>query len=109
MVGLGTNKVNMADSLFTFTSFLGRDGESYGLSYTGALRHNATVTRENVGFCKGSIIGVKVDLWQGTLEFYLNRKSQGKFLRIFMVYWCIFIRSRVNVIFVLVLLLSHRK
>ncbi|XP_022837951.1 SPRY domain-containing SOCS box protein 3-like isoform X1 [Spodoptera litura] len=77
MVGLGTNKVNMADSLFTFTSFLGRNGESYGLSYTGALRHNASVTRDNVGFCKGSIIGVKVDLWQGTLEFYINRKSQG--------------------------------
>ncbi|CAH0692069.1 unnamed protein product [Spodoptera exigua] len=77
MVGIGTNKVNMSDSLFTFTSFLGRDGESYGLSYTGALRHDATVTRDNVGFCKGSIIGVKVDLWLGTLEFFLNRKSQG--------------------------------
>ncbi|CAH0585452.1 unnamed protein product [Chrysodeixis includens] len=77
MVGLGTSKVDMADSLFKFTSFLGRDAESYGLSYTGALRHNATVTKDNTGFCKGSIIGVKVDLWQGTLEFYLNRKSQG--------------------------------
>lgn len=77
MVGLGTNKVNMAGSLFTFTSFLGRDGESYGLSYTGDLRHNGSVCRDSPGFCKGSIIGVKVDLWQGTLEFYLNRKSQG--------------------------------
>ncbi|KAJ8722321.1 hypothetical protein PYW08_004723 [Mythimna loreyi] len=77
MVGVGTNKVNMSDSLFSFTSFLGRDAESYGLSYTGALRHDAAVLRDNTGFCKGSIIGVKVDLWQGTLEFYLNRVSQG--------------------------------
>ncbi|XP_013186956.1 SPRY domain-containing SOCS box protein 3 [Amyelois transitella] len=73
MVGVGTDKVNTSDSQYEFTSFLGKDGESYGLSYTGALRHNATVARNGFGFCRGSIIGVMVDMWKGALTFYLNR------------------------------------
>ncbi|CAG9786966.1 unnamed protein product [Diatraea saccharalis] len=77
MVGVGTDKVNMADVQFKFTSLLGADGESYGLSYTGALRHDATVMRDAAGFCRGTIIGVRLDMWQGTLEFYINRKPQG--------------------------------
>ncbi|XP_052753473.1 SPRY domain-containing SOCS box protein 3-like isoform X1 [Galleria mellonella] len=77
MVGLGTNKVSVSDSQFEFTSLLGQDGESYGLSYTGAVRHNATTALDSAGFCRGTIIGVMVDMWRGTLEFYLNRKPQG--------------------------------
>ncbi|XP_046965955.1 SPRY domain-containing SOCS box protein 3-like isoform X3 [Vanessa cardui] len=77
MVGLGTNKVDTAESQFKFTSLLGQDEESYGLSYTGAVRHNAMVARDSAGFCRGSIVGVRVDLWRGTLEFYLNRKPLG--------------------------------
>ncbi|XP_034832081.1 SPRY domain-containing SOCS box protein 3-like [Maniola hyperantus] len=77
MVGIGTSKVNTSDSEFRFTSLLGQDGESYGLSYTGKVRHNAQSSQESAGFCRGSIVGVRVDLWRGTLEFYLNRKPQG--------------------------------
>ncbi|CAH0715262.1 unnamed protein product, partial [Brenthis ino] len=77
MVGLGTDKVNVVDSQFIFTSLLGKDAESYGLSYTGAVRHNAIIARDTAGFCRGSIVGVRVDMWRGTLEFYINRKPQG--------------------------------
>ncbi|KAJ2938045.1 hypothetical protein O0L34_g14499 [Tuta absoluta] len=77
MVGLGTNKVNISEPQFQFRSLLGSDAESYGLSYTGAVRHNATVTRDSAGFCRGTIIGVRVDMWRGTLEFYINRRPQG--------------------------------
>ncbi|CAF4931689.1 unnamed protein product [Pieris macdunnoughi] len=77
MVGVGTNKVNPTNVQFQFTSLLGQDSESYGLSYTGAIRHNAMISKDSVGFCKGSIVGVRVDMWRGTLEFYLNRKAQG--------------------------------
>ncbi|XP_061716705.1 uncharacterized protein LOC133524601 isoform X2 [Cydia pomonella] len=76
MVGIGTDKVNIADSRFRFTSLLGEDEHSYGLSYKGAVRHDAKKT-DSPGFCRGSIVGVRVDMWQGTLEFYLNRKPQG--------------------------------
>ncbi|RVE42974.1 hypothetical protein evm_012378 [Chilo suppressalis] len=77
MVGIGTDKVNIAESQFKFTSLLGQDAESYGLSYTGAVHHGATVTRDSAGFCRGTIVGVRLDMWRGTLEFYLNRKPQG--------------------------------
>ncbi|XP_050351350.1 SPRY domain-containing SOCS box protein 3-like isoform X1 [Nymphalis io] len=77
MVGLGTDKVDTTESQFKFTSLLGQNEESYGLSYTGAVRHNGMVARDSAGFCRGSIVGVRVDLWRGTLEFYLNRKPLG--------------------------------
>lgn len=77
MVGLGSDKVNIVASQFVFTSLLGKDEESYGLSYTGAIRHNAVIAKDSAGFCRGSIVGVRVDLWRGTLEFYVNRKPQG--------------------------------
>ncbi|XP_049873778.1 SPRY domain-containing SOCS box protein 3 isoform X2 [Pectinophora gossypiella] len=77
MVGLGTNKVNIAENHYNFRSLLGQDAESYGLSYTGAVRHEARVAKDSAGFCRGTIIGVRVDMWRGTLEFYINRKPQG--------------------------------
>ncbi|CAB3227316.1 unnamed protein product [Arctia plantaginis] len=77
MVGIGTHKVDTTSSRYRFTSLLGQDKESYGLSYTGAVRHKEIVTRDGPGFCKGTVVGVKVDLWQGTLEFFLNRQSRG--------------------------------
>ncbi|XP_075977861.1 SPRY domain-containing SOCS box protein 3-like isoform X2 [Anticarsia gemmatalis] len=77
MVGLGTRKVDTVRSRYRFTSLLGQDDESYGLSYTGAVRHSDQVYRDGPGFCKGTIVGVKVDFWQGTVEFFLNRKSRG--------------------------------
>lgn len=78
MVGLGTEKFDITEYRHKFTSLLGSSAESYGLSYTGAVRHDCKiVTHDSQGFCKGSIIGLRLDMWQGTLEFYINRKSQG--------------------------------
>lgn len=78
MVGIGTDKFDTKKERNKFTSLLGNNAESYGLSYTGAVRHNSkTITRDLNGFCKGSIIGVRLDMWLGTLEYYINRKSQG--------------------------------
>lgn len=77
MIGIGTDKVDTASSRYRFTSLLGQDAESYGFSYTGVVRHNDMIIKDGPGFCRGSIIGVKVDLWKGTLEFFLNRRSRG--------------------------------
>ncbi|XP_050684894.1 SPRY domain-containing SOCS box protein 3-like isoform X2 [Leptidea sinapis] len=77
MVGVGTNKVNTSDDNFEFMSLLGKDAESYGLSYRGAVYHDAKVVFETVGFCRGTIVGVRLDMWMGTLEFYVNRKPLG--------------------------------
>ncbi|XP_013145740.1 PREDICTED: SPRY domain-containing SOCS box protein 3-like isoform X2 [Papilio polytes] len=75
MVGIGSGKV--PDSQYTFTSLLGQDSESYGLSYLGPVRHDAAEVRGSAGFCRGSIIGVRLDMWAGTLEFFINRRPQG--------------------------------
>ncbi|CAG4959291.1 unnamed protein product [Parnassius apollo] len=90
MVGIGTSKVNMPESQYKFTSLLGQDAESYGLSYMGPVKHNAMEMRGSPGFCRGTIIGVRLDMWQGTLEFYLNREPQGI---------CIYNLRRHNVLF----------
>lgn len=37
-------------------------------------------------FTQGDIIGVHVDLWSGTLEYYLNRKPLGMRLIINILY-----------------------
>lgn len=77
MVGIGTDKVNIEDSRLKFSSLLGEDEQSYGLSYRGTVRHGMASANETDGFCRGTIVGVRIDMWHGTLEFYLNRKPQG--------------------------------
>ncbi|XP_045536519.1 SPRY domain-containing SOCS box protein 3 isoform X2 [Papilio machaon] len=78
MVGVGSGKV--PESQYTFTSLLGQDSESYGLSYLGPVRHDAAEVHGSAGFCRGSIIGVRLDMWAGTLEFFINRQPQGVYI-----------------------------
>ncbi|CAH0577744.1 unnamed protein product [Chrysodeixis includens] len=77
MVGIGSDKLNLTDALYDFRSLLGGTEESYGISYTGAICQSSMVTHDSPGFVKGTIIGVKVDMFLGTLEFYLNREPYG--------------------------------
>lgn len=77
MLGLGSESLNPTESAFDYRSFLGTNDDSYGMSYTGAIIHNSKVTGDCAGFCKGTIIGVRVDMLRGQLEFYLNRVPQG--------------------------------
>ncbi|XP_050684017.1 SPRY domain-containing SOCS box protein 3-like [Leptidea sinapis] len=76
MVGVGSDKMDATNSQ-KFLSFLGNDKQSYGLSYKGALHHEGKVCIETQGFCGGALVGVRLDMWQGTLEYYVNRKPQG--------------------------------
>lgn len=48
MVGIGTSDVNLDKYRHTFCSLLGKDGDSWGLSYTGKLN---SVIRENMSAC----------------------------------------------------------
>ncbi|XP_055991215.1 SPRY domain-containing SOCS box protein 3 isoform X2 [Sorex fumeus] len=61
----------------TFCSLLGRDADSWGLSYTGLLHHKGDKTSFSSRFGQGSIIGVHLDTWHGTLTFFKNRKCIG--------------------------------
>ncbi|VVC86219.1 unnamed protein product [Leptidea sinapis] len=74
MVGVGSDKMDATNSQ-KFLSFLGNDKQSYGLSYKGALHHEGKVCIETQGFCGGALVGVRLDMWQGTLEYYILAAS----------------------------------
>ncbi|XP_051487927.1 SPRY domain-containing SOCS box protein 3 isoform X2 [Apus apus] len=78
MVGIGTSDVNLDKYRHTFCSLLGRDEDSWGLSYTGLLHHKGDKTSFSSRFGQGSIIGVHLDTWHGTLTFFKNRKCIAK-------------------------------
>ncbi|XP_027897284.1 SPRY domain-containing SOCS box protein 3a [Xiphophorus couchianus] len=77
MVGIGTSDVNLDKYRHTFCSLLGKDADSWGLSYTGLLHHKGDKLKFSSRFGQGSIIGVHLDTWHGTLTFFKNRKCIG--------------------------------
>ncbi|KAM8825273.1 SPRY domain-containing SOCS box protein 3a [Synchiropus picturatus] len=77
MVGIGTSDVNLDKYRHTFCSLLGKDGNSWGLSYTGLLHHKGDKMNFSTRFGQGSIIGLHLDMWHGTLTFFKNRKCIG--------------------------------
>ncbi|XP_063220839.1 SPRY domain-containing SOCS box protein 3 [Bacillus rossius redtenbacheri] len=77
MVGVGTEKVDLVGSALSFCSLLGADKESWGLSYKGMLQHGSQWSSYSAAFGEGSVIGVHLDMWSGTLTYYLNRKPLG--------------------------------
>lgn len=82
MVGLGTGNVDLNAFRYNFCSLLGRDGESWGLSYYGLSQQKGDFQAvSNSRFGQGSIIGVHVDMWHGTVAFYKNRRPLGKVFR----------------------------
>ncbi|XP_061765294.1 SPRY domain-containing SOCS box protein 3-like isoform X1 [Nerophis ophidion] len=77
MVGVGTSEVNLEKFKYNFGSLLGHDEDSWGLSYTGLFQHKGDKTKFSSQFGQGSIIGMHLDTWHGTLTFYKNRRCIG--------------------------------
>ncbi|XP_069011862.1 SPRY domain-containing SOCS box protein 3 [Embiotoca jacksoni] len=77
MVGIGTSEVNLEKFKYSFGSLLGHDEDSWGLSYTGLLQHKGDKEKFSSRFGQGSIIGVHLDTWHGTLTYYKNRHCIG--------------------------------
>uniref|UniRef100_A0A182JX67 B30.2/SPRY domain-containing protein n=1 Tax=Anopheles christyi TaxID=43041 RepID=A0A182JX67_9DIPT len=78
MFGIGTDKVDLVRHQFSFTSVLGIDDQSWGYSYRGLAQHNGQLKYYGKKFSRGRIIGVYVDMFRGTLEYFLNRRSLGR-------------------------------
>nr|XP_019531815.1 SPRY domain-containing SOCS box protein 3 [Aedes albopictus]XP_019531816.1 SPRY domain-containing SOCS box protein 3 [Aedes albopictus] len=78
MLGIGTDKVDLLAHRFKFSSCLGLDDQSWGYSYRGLTQHNNQLKYYGKKYSQGRIIGVYVDMFRGILEFYLNRRSQGR-------------------------------
>lgn len=77
MIGVGTDAVQLDRNEAAFSSLLGEDKDSWGLSYSGQFHHNNEVTGYSPRFSQGSIIGVHLDLWLGKISYYHNRKPLG--------------------------------
>lgn len=77
MVGIGTAEMNLDKFKFNFGSLLGHDEDSWGLSYTGHLQHKGNKEKFSSRFGQGSIIGLHLDTWHGTLTVYKNRHCIG--------------------------------
>lgn len=74
MVGIGTDKVDLARYKYVFTSFLGLNEESWGYSYRGLIQNDGKLKSYGKKYMQGCIIGVYLDLFKGHLEFFVNRR-----------------------------------
>ncbi|GFY52805.1 SPRY domain-containing SOCS box protein 3 [Trichonephila inaurata madagascariensis] len=77
MVGVGTAEASMNQVHDRFISLLGNDNKTWGLSYTGSFHHNGRSRDYTTRFGQGSVIGIHLDMWNGTLSFYKNGKHLG--------------------------------
>ena len=102
MVGVGTGNVDMDAYRYNFCSFLGRDSDSWGLSYYGKAQFRGVFTDvAGARFGQGSIIGVHLDTWLGRLLFYKNRRPLGERSRTISVCLLLLIRMKTeSVVFI---------
>ncbi|GAB1868059.1 SPRY domain-containing SOCS box protein 3 [Camponotus japonicus] len=77
MVGVGTANAELDNAGELFCALLGRDQESWGFSYKGYLQHDGKVYKYGTTFGQDNLVGVHLDTWSGTLQFFLNRKPLG--------------------------------
>lgn len=77
MVGVSTMNIDLNKYRHAFCSLLGRDEDSWGLSYTGVTHHKAQKELYTSKFGQGDIIGVHLDMWLGTMSYYKNRRPLG--------------------------------
>ena len=77
MIGVGTKDVDLNRYKSQFCSMLGRDSESWGLSYFGTFQNEGKVRDYTDKFDRGTIIGIHLDMWKGTLSFFKNGHLLG--------------------------------
>ncbi|CAG0879832.1 unnamed protein product [Darwinula stevensoni] len=77
MVGVGSKDLDVSQRLVRYCSLLGQDEHSWGLSHLGEIHHKGKVKKYCQPFGQGCIVGLYLDLWKGTLSYFLNRKPLG--------------------------------
>jgi SPRY domain-containing SOCS box protein 3 len=77
MIGVGTKEADLEQCRSSFCSILGRDNESWGLSYFGTFHHNGKSREYTTKFDQGTTIGVHLDTWSGKLAFLKDGKHLG--------------------------------
>lgn len=79
MIGVATSKVQINKNSHDFSHFLGSDDQSWGLTSHCTIRHNqqSMPYHERAAFNEGTLVGVYLNMWEGTLEYYVNRRPLG--------------------------------
>ena len=77
MVGIATDRFDVDAVQNDFEVPLGRDDSSWGYNYNGDLHHGGVKTKKGERWMQGAILGVHLDRFRGTLEYYLNREPLG--------------------------------
>ena len=72
MIGVGSSSVNLDRYKSQFCSLIGKEVDSWGISYFGTVHHNGTTKNYCSKFERGAVIGCHLDLWKGTLSFFKN-------------------------------------
>lgn len=81
MIGIADSKVVSDDSKNKYCNVLGLDSNSCGYSYHGYVQYNQLRAKYGSKFSLGCLVGVHIDMYRGTLEYYFNRQPLGKFIK----------------------------
>lgn len=65
------------DKISSLTTYVGADSNSWNYCNTGSKIHQGASTTYGSAFAQGSIIGLLLNLEDGTLTYYVNGKSNG--------------------------------
>ena len=81
MVGVGNKCARLHSASKDFSPLLGRDSNSWGINYTGAIHHNTDsnkyITLDQSALSDSLRVGVYYESYYGNLSFSINGKSPG--------------------------------
>lgn len=77
MIGVGTANAKLHNAGEHFCALLGQDLESWGYSYKGYLQHNGETCKYGLTFGQRNLVGIHLDTWTGTLQFFIDRMPLG--------------------------------
>ena len=77
MIGVGTANVDLSEYRTSFCSLLGKDEETWGLSYFGTFHHAGKSQEYTTRLERGVTVGVLYDGWNGKLSFFRDNKPLG--------------------------------
>ena len=77
MIGVGTKEALLQTNDFEYVDLIGRDDQSWGLSYKGKIWHKGKCQNYCDPFYDSTFIGVLLDMDAGTLSYFKNGTSLG--------------------------------
>jgi SPRY domain-containing SOCS box protein 3 len=78
MIGVCTKQAQLHAGNYNYVNLIGKDATGWGLSYKGTFWHNGVSRQFCPPFFEAStVIGVHLNLYEGTLSFYINGQFQG--------------------------------